>query len=149
MRVGGQGKCTAEARGKANPEWEEVLEFALSGNVVDSPDAHIEVALLSSSQSVGVTRHATCGSSWAGFQTCQQCSAGCVGLGLALLVRRDACGLQYMLQYSTAREASGPTLALLPPSMLAPWLWTLWAHQCTEHVGHGGKCQCTYLLTRM
>lgn len=47
VRVGGQEKCTAEARGKPNPEWEEALEFALSGNVVDSPDAHIEVTLFS------------------------------------------------------------------------------------------------------
>eukprot|EP00884_Botryococcus_braunii_P002166 jgi/Botrbrau1/11950/Bobra.341_1s0015.1 len=42
VTVGGQSKSTAEARGKENPDWAETLEFAVSGDIADSPDEEIQ-----------------------------------------------------------------------------------------------------------
>ncbi|BDA51337.1 Synaptotagmin-2 [Coccomyxa sp. Obi] len=43
VRVGNDEKMTEEAEGRENPDWEEVLEFAIGGDLVDKEDEQIDV----------------------------------------------------------------------------------------------------------
>ncbi|EIE19981.1 hypothetical protein COCSUDRAFT_44371 [Coccomyxa subellipsoidea C-169] len=43
VRVGNDEKRTAEAEGRENQDWEEILEFAIGGDLVDKPDEQIDV----------------------------------------------------------------------------------------------------------
>lgn len=44
VKVGGQRRGTAATEGEENPDWEETLEFAVGGDVVDREDEQVSTA---------------------------------------------------------------------------------------------------------